>query len=55
VYGNITSNFSGFVALMAPKSSWVAKWCTVENNIPGCYAVSVEKLYESEEEDQEED
>ncbi|OQR76460.1 transcription elongation factor SPT4-like [Tropilaelaps mercedesae] len=36
-----STNFSGFIVLMHPEDSWVAKWQRSLNRLPGAYAVSV--------------
>jgi transcription elongation factor SPT4 len=36
-----TTNFEGFLAVMQPTSSWVAKWQRISTKLPGCYAVVV--------------
>ncbi|VDH95354.1 transcription elongation factor SPT4, partial [Mytilus galloprovincialis] len=41
VYDCTSSNFDGFVALMDPKDSWVAKWQRAGGFVKGCYAISV--------------
>lgn len=41
VYDCTSSNFDGFVALMEPKDSWVAKWQRSGGFVKGCYAISV--------------
>ncbi|KAH3763712.1 transcription elongation factor SPT4 [Pelomyxa schiedti] len=34
-------SFKGFVAIMRPTRSWVAKWQKLQRVHPGCYAISV--------------
>lgn len=36
-----TSNFSGLMTVMDPKSSWVSKWTHTAKAVPGCYALSL--------------
>jgi transcription elongation factor SPT4 len=36
-----SANFNGCLALMDPKTSWVAKWQRIEGYVPGVYAVQV--------------
>jgi transcription elongation factor SPT4 len=36
-----TPNFEGFLAVLQPTSSWVAKWQRISTKLPGCYAVVV--------------
>ncbi|EPR62729.1 transcription elongation factor SPT4 [Toxoplasma gondii ME49] len=41
VWDCTTVNFAGFVAVMKPMSSWVARHNKLTEVVPGCYAVSV--------------
>uniref|UniRef100_A0A915K3X7 Transcription elongation factor SPT4 n=1 Tax=Romanomermis culicivorax TaxID=13658 RepID=A0A915K3X7_ROMCU len=41
VYDCTSSNFDGFIALMNPADSWVAKWQKINRKARGIYAVSV--------------
>ncbi|OQV23581.1 putative Transcription elongation factor SPT4 [Hypsibius exemplaris] len=36
-----SANFDGFIAMMSPPQSWVAKWQRIDKFTPGMYAVSV--------------
>jgi len=38
-----TPNYEGLVALIDGRNSWAARWNHLEQKIPGCYAVSVER------------
>lgn len=35
-------SFEGLVGMCKPSKSWVAKWISVDQNIPGMYAVKVD-------------
>ncbi|CCH62924.1 hypothetical protein TBLA_0I02680 [Henningerozyma blattae CBS 6284] len=35
-------SFEGLVGMCKPTKSWVAKWLSVDQNIPGLYAVKVD-------------
>lgn len=37
-----TDKFSGVVAVLDPKESWVAKWQHLQNYAPGMYALTLE-------------
>jgi len=41
VNASTTVNFDGFISLVDPKKSWVAKWCRVDALTQGCYAIKV--------------
>ncbi|XP_076364175.1 transcription elongation factor subunit spt4 [Tachypleus tridentatus] len=41
VYDCTSSNFDGFIGLMGPEDSWVAKWQRISRMAKGVYAVSV--------------
>lgn len=47
--GYTTPSFSGMISIMAPTSSWVAKWKRKHTFVPGIYAMSFKN------EDQEQD
>ncbi|KAK7062985.1 Transcription elongation factor SPT4 [Halocaridina rubra] len=41
VYDCTSSNFDGFIALMSPEDSWVAKWQRINRCVRGMYAISI--------------
>ena len=44
-----TPNFEGILSLIEPRVSWTARWNHLREKIPGCYAISVERSEELEE------
>lgn len=43
-----TPSFSGMISIMAPSSSWVAKWNRKQACLPGIYAMSLKTEEEDE-------
>ncbi|XP_045109706.1 transcription elongation factor SPT4-A-like [Portunus trituberculatus] len=41
VFDCTSSNFDGFIALMSPKDSWVARWQRINKCVQGIYAISI--------------
>ncbi|KAG7157519.1 transcription elongation factor SPT4-like isoform X2 [Homarus americanus] len=41
VYDCTSNNFDGFIALMSPEDSWVAKWQRINRCCRGMYAISI--------------
>ncbi|XP_071519454.1 transcription elongation factor SPT4-A [Panulirus ornatus] len=41
VFDCTSSNFDGFIALMSPEDSWVAKWQRINRCCRGMYAISI--------------
>ncbi|XP_068203434.1 transcription elongation factor SPT4 [Palaemon carinicauda] len=41
VFDCTSSNFDGFIALMSPEDSWVAKWQRINRCVRGMYAISI--------------
>ena len=41
LHEHTSGNFSGMIALVAPRQSWVAKWNGIVDLIPGMYAIDV--------------
>ncbi|KAF9763867.1 Transcription elongation factor SPT4 [Nosema granulosis] len=39
---SLSSKFKGMIAVVQPKTSWVAKWQRISENKPGLYAMTVE-------------
>eukprot|EP01070_Trichotokara_eunicae_P008186 Trichotokara_eunicae@DN5670_c0_g1_i1.p2 len=35
-----TASFNGWIVLMKPEGSWVARYNALTTNVPGCYAVT---------------
>lgn len=44
-----TPNFEGLLSVINPAVSWTARWNHAARKIPGCYAISVERNEELEE------
>lgn len=42
VHYTTSASFRGLIALVNPRSSWVAKWQRISNYEPGTYAMTVE-------------
>ncbi|KAF8823030.1 transcription elongation factor SPT4 [Cardiosporidium cionae] len=41
VLTSTSANFTGMIAVMKPRDSWVAKYNKLTATVPGCYALSV--------------
>ena len=50
-----TSEFSGIIAMLQPRGSWVAKWNQMSDYVPGIYAIHIKSDMEEDDQNENED